>query len=100
MNALVENCIFADNEVALRLRGPTKRGGAKVTIRRCVIYGSKVGLRAEDGIENLSVERLGFGPKVARRYHMVAGGTGKGYQNAGEFEAPSLGEVLRRGLKP
>ena len=48
------------------------------------------GVRAEDGIENLKIDRLGFGSKVARKYHMVAGGVGAGYRNEGEFKARRL----------
>ncbi|MFP6900823.1 MAG: right-handed parallel beta-helix repeat-containing protein, partial [Opitutales bacterium] len=53
VRATVTNCVFTDLEVAFRLRGPTARGGAWVSIERCAIYDAKVGVRAEDGIENL-----------------------------------------------
>lgn len=98
VNAKVSRCLFADVEVAFRLRGPTSRGGAWVNIESCAIYSAKVGVRAEDDIENLRIERLGFGPKVVRKYHMVAGGVGAGYRNEGEFKAPDLQEAIRNGL--
>ena len=69
-----------------------------MSIERCVIYDTKVGLRAEDGIERHKVKRLGFEPKVGGKYHMVAGGVGKGYRNEGEFKAPDIAEVVRKGL--
>ena len=34
----VENCLFRDNEIAVRVRGQTKRGGAEVAIKNCAIY--------------------------------------------------------------
>jgi hypothetical protein len=49
-------------------------------------------------LENLKVKRLGFGPKVGGKYHMVAGGVGKGYRNEGEFKAPDIAEAIRKGL--
>ncbi len=98
VNATVTNCVFSDVEVAFRLRGLTSRGGAWVSISNCLIYDAKVGVRAEDGIENLRIKRLGFGPKVTRKYHMVAGGAGKGYRNEGEFKAPALPDAIRKGF--
>ena len=50
IDATVENCVFLDNEVAFRLRGPTSRKGAWVRIDRCAIYQTQVGVRAEDTI--------------------------------------------------
>ncbi|HYF35776.1 MAG TPA: right-handed parallel beta-helix repeat-containing protein, partial [Prosthecobacter sp.] len=37
IDATVTGCVFADNEIALRVRGPGKRGGAKVTVEQCAI---------------------------------------------------------------
>jgi len=94
----VTNSVFTDVEVAFRLRGPTSRGSAWVIIENCAIYDAKVGVRAEDGIENLKIDRLGFGSKVARKYHMVAGGVGAGYRNTGELKAPDFSEAIRQGF--
>lgn len=98
VGATVTNCMFSEVEVAFRLRGPTSRGGAWVSIERCAIYDAKVGVRAEDGIENLRIDRLGFGSNVTRKYHLVAGGVGMGYRNRGEFKAPVFSEAVRKGL--
>lgn len=98
IDAKVENCVFRDNEIAFRLRGPGKRGGALVSVTNCVIFDSQVGVRMEDKIKDLKIDRLGFGTGVGRKYHPVAGGTGSGYENKGEFAAPAVEEVLKKGL--
>jgi hypothetical protein len=88
VHARVEHCLFRDNEVCLRLRGPGPRGGALVEVDDCVIDDSVIGVRMEDGIRNLKIHRLGFGPGVQRKYQMAGGGVGPGYQNTGEYPAP------------
>jgi hypothetical protein len=95
---LVEECIFHDNEISLRLRGPGRRGGARVTVRHSAIFNSSVGVRMEDNIRDLKIERLGFGAGVARKYHQVGRGPWPGYVNEGEFEAPPLAELLKTGF--
>ncbi|MHC4405492.1 MAG: hypothetical protein ACYTG0_38080 [Planctomycetota bacterium] len=97
VNALVENCLFRDNQVCLRLRGPTSRGGAEVTINNCAVYDSHVGVRMEENLSNLKVRRLGFGADVARKYHMVGRGPFPGYENTGQYEAPSSELLLDGG---
>lgn len=98
VNATIEGCLFRDNEVCFRLRGPTSRGGAQVAVRDCVLYDSSVGVRMEDKIRDLKIERLGFGPGVKRKYHIVGGGTLPGYENQGEYEAPPLEQLLKMGI--
>jgi hypothetical protein len=98
VHARVENCVFRDNEISLRLRGPTSRGGALVDVRDCAVYDSAVGLRIEDRPRDLKITRLGFGPGVTRKYHIVGGGQLPGYENQGEHEAPALDTVLRQGF--
>jgi hypothetical protein len=88
VDALVDSCIFDDNQVCLRLRGPTKRGGAEVRIVDCKIYDSTIGVRMEDKLRDLKIRRLGFGKKVERRYHRVGRGPFPGYENAGEHDLP------------
>ena len=80
----VENCVFRDNQVAFRLRGPGKTGGAQVLIKDCSIFDSQIGVRMEDKIENLKIHGLGFGPGVARKYQQVGDGPWPGYENVGE----------------
>jgi hypothetical protein len=88
VHARIERCLFHDNEVALRLRGPGLRSGALVEVDDCAIYDAQVGVRIEDKIENLKIHRLGFGTGVERKYQMAGGGVGPGYENTGESVAP------------
>lgn len=99
VTAIVENSVFRDNQVACRLRGPTRRGSAWVTVRDCAFYRGKVGIRAEEKIENLKLQRLGFGPGIMRRLHPVAGGIGKGHENRDERDAPDIRKAIGHGLQ-
>jgi hypothetical protein len=99
VHARVERCVLRDNEVSFRLRGPGSRGGALVEVRDCAVYDSKVGVRMEDGLRDLKIERLGFGPGVGRKYQQVKGPF-PGYENKGEHEAPPLEDLLRKGFPP
>jgi len=98
LDAEITNCVFADNEVAFRVRGPGSRGGAWVNINDCAIYDSTVGVRAEDGIEKLTIKDLAFGPGVGRRIGFFNGKATPGYTNTGEKEAPALKTLLRDGF--
>lgn len=98
IRARVERCLFRDNEVCLRLRGPGSHGGAVVEVVDCAIYDSRVGVRMEDGIRDLKIRRLAFGPGVARKYQMVGGGVGPGYENTGEHPAPPLEHLRKEGF--
>jgi len=98
VHAFVENCILSDNEIGFRLRGPGRRGGALVEIKDCAIYDSAVGVRLEDSIRDLKIERLGFGKNVERRYQEAGGGAEGGYVNTGEYDAPALETLLQNGF--
>jgi polygalacturonase len=96
----IENCVFADNDIAFRLRGDTgERGGALVTIRQCAIYKTKVGLRIEDRIRDLKVFDLAFGQGVDRKVHIVGRKLGAGYINQGQWIAPPYEKAIKFGLK-
>lgn len=99
VNARVEQCVFFDNQVAFRLRGPTRRGGAWVRIEACAVYDTEVGVRAEDTIRNLKIHRLGFARSVKRPFHTPGCDFGKGYENQGQFVAPDLEQVLQKGIR-
>ncbi len=43
--------------------------------------------------------RLGFGKDVKRQYHTPGCDFGPGYQNTGQFVAPAIEEVIRKGLR-
>jgi hypothetical protein len=96
--AKVEHCVLRDNEIAFRLRGPGKRGGANVQIKDCAVYDAAVGVRVEDKAENLKIDGLGFGRGVARKYHVLGTTPGAGYENRGEHEAPAPESLLKRGF--
>jgi hypothetical protein len=98
VHARVENCLFRDNEVCLRLRGPGLRGGALVEVEDCAIYNATIGVRMEDKISGLKLRRLGFGSGVERKYQAAGGGVGPGFENTGEYVAPPLEQVLRNGF--
>ena len=98
LDAEITNCVFADNEVAFRVRGPGSRGGAWVTIRDCAIYDTVVGVRAEDQIEKLVVEGLAVGDGVGAKIKFVNGPATPGYRLSGEPVAPALEVLLRDGF--
>lgn len=95
VDATVENCVFRDNQVAFRLRGPGKNGGALVTIRDCAVFDTAVAVRMEDALENLTLRGLGYGPGVGRRLHQVGRGPWPGFTNTGERTLPPFEELYR-----
>ena len=98
VEARVENCLFRDNEICFRLRGGTgEYGGALVTIENCAVFDSQVAVRAESGIRNLKVRRLGIGPGIGRKLVAAGGGPGPGFENVGEYEPPGFDELRRSG---
>jgi hypothetical protein len=97
VDAEIRNCVFADNEIAFRVRGPGSRGGARVTIADCAIYQTNLGLRVEDKVEKLAIHNLAFGEDVASRIRFVNGQPTPGYENRGERNAPPLEAVLKNG---
>ncbi len=96
--AEITHCVFADNEVAFRVRGPGKRGGARVVISDCAIYNTQVGVRAEDRIEQLEVSGLAFGNGVKARIEFHNGKATPGYVNTGERTAPPMESLLKNGF--
>lgn len=96
----VEYCLFRDNEIAFRLRGPNARGkGATVSVKECAIYEAEVGVRMEENIKNLKLDGLAFGGGVRKKFHSAAGGAGAGFENRGEREAPAFEELLKTGFR-
>ncbi len=94
VEATVENCVFYDNEIALRLRGGRgPYGGARVTVRDSFFYTAEVAVRHEDGIEGLRVLNPAFGQGVGRRFREVAGAA-RDLEISGEREAPDLPTLL------
>jgi len=99
VDAEVTQCVFHDNEIALRVRGPGPRGGARVEIIDSAIFGAAVGIRAEDRIERLQISRLAWGPDVAERLRFVNGRPTSGFEQTGDRTAPPLDTLLRDGFR-
>jgi hypothetical protein len=99
VQATIENCLFRDNEVCFRLRGPTGRGDARVAINDCAIFDANVGVRMEDNLRDLSIRNLAFGEGVERKYHLVGRGPFPGYENRGESTAKPFASILVNGWK-
>ncbi len=97
LQATIENCLFRDNEICFRLRGPTSRGGALVTISDCALFDSQVGIRMESNIRDLKIRNLAFGAGVERKYRRSGRGTFPGYDNEGETTADSFEAILKNG---
>ena len=86
------------NEIAFRVRGPGKRGGAHVVIKERAIYETQVGVRAEHKIEQLTLSGLAFGKGVAHRIHFHNGDATAGFLNTGERTAPPMETLLENGF--
>jgi hypothetical protein len=66
----VERCVFRDNEISLRLRGPDGAGGlggAWVTADDCEFSSTSVAIRLEDRIENTLIRNPRYGEGVKER---------------------------------
>lgn len=100
VDAEIRQCVFEDNEIAFRLRGPGKNGGARVTIVDCAVYNTQLGVRAEDKIEFLNIDGLAFGGNVPERIRIVNGKRDSGFTYVGEAEAPDLDTLLKNGFPP
>jgi hypothetical protein len=90
----VERCVFYDNEIAVRVRGPGRYGGSHATIAECFFYRCDVGFRVEDKVESLKVRAPAFGAGVKRKFQNVAGGA-KSPEIGDERPAPALEDVLK-----
>ena len=100
VNVKIENCVFRDNEICLRLRGGEGDfGGALVTVERCAVYDSDVAVRVEDKIRDLKLRSIGIGRGVAKKLVLAGGGAGLGFENVGEFEPSTFEEVRKAGVK-
>jgi hypothetical protein len=92
----VENCVFYDNEISLRLRGPGGSvGGAWVTVTDSAFYSSDVAIRLEDRIERTRIVNPLFGAGVKERYWGEKR-TGPGTEIGEGGDAPPLGTRLGR----
>jgi len=94
IDAVISHCVFDDNEVAIRARGPGGRGDARVVVEDCAIYRTKVGIRAEDKIEGLKILRMAYGPDLKTREERHGGKELTGYENTGGHEAPPTESLI------
>jgi len=97
VDAEVTHCVFQNNEIALRVRGPGSRGGAHVTITDCAIYDTQTGIRAEDKINHLKVQGLGFGGDIQQQVQF-ANGKAEGVDLQGLHQAPAAATLLKTGF--
>ncbi|GEP41692.1 hypothetical protein BGE01nite_09830 [Brevifollis gellanilyticus] len=95
VDAEVTHCVFQNNQISLRVRGPGSRGGAHVTVKECGIFDSQAGIRAEDKIEQLKLTNIGFGGDIGQKITFANGKAGKGFENSGEYKAASADEMLK-----
>lgn len=94
IDAEVTNCVFDDSEIAIRARGPGRRGGALVTVTGCAVFNCAVAVRAEDRIERLHLVNMAFGPGVKSRYSFHNGKDVPGFSSVGERPAPALHDLV------
>ncbi|MFN0078342.1 MAG: right-handed parallel beta-helix repeat-containing protein [Prosthecobacter sp.] len=94
IDAEIVQCVFDDNEIAIRARGPGGRGNAHVAIKDCAIYNTQVAVRAEDKIEQLKISGMAYGPGVNSRVEFHGGKELPGFENNGEHEAPPLNALV------
>jgi hypothetical protein len=101
IEATVENCVFRDNEIALRVRGQTdEHGGARVSIDNCVVYDTKIALRAEDKPAYLQVRRLGVGHGTDRLLRVAGAGKASELQSIDHYTPPPYEQLIESGLSP
>ena len=83
--AIVDSNIFYDNELAMRLRGPSGGGtvgdGAQVTAKNNVMYNNhEADIRYEDNINNLHLYNNTFGTEDGDFFDPAGGGAGNDFQ--------------------
>jgi hypothetical protein len=101
VQATVENCVFRDNEICLRLRGGEgELGGALVIVERCAVYDSAVALRIEDQIRDLRIRQFGIAEDVGKKVVLAGKGAKPEFENVGEFKPAAFEEVVKRGVAP
>lgn len=90
IDAEITGCVFDDNEIAIRARGPGGRGSARVTVTDCAVFDSAVAVRVEDKIEHLKMVNTAFGAGVKTRFSFHNGRDLPGFSSTGEKDAPPL----------
>lgn len=88
IQAVVDNCVFVENDIAFRCRGT--RGSAWATLRNVTVYQTTRVFRLEHKVQNMNIFHMAYGEGVKNKITRAAGGEGKGYVNQGERTAPTL----------
>lgn len=92
IQAVVDECVFVENDIAFRCRGT--RGGAWVTVRNCAVYGTERVFRLEDRVKNVLAFAVAYGPPPPGRTFrktQYAGGRAEGaFVEIGGRKAPPL----------
>ncbi|MDP6037564.1 MAG: right-handed parallel beta-helix repeat-containing protein, partial [Candidatus Latescibacteria bacterium] len=88
--AVVDNCVFVENDIAFRCRGT--RGSAWATLRNVTVYQTTRVFRLEHDVQNMRIFHMAYGEGVVKRITEASGGAGEGYMYEGEREAPTLAE--------
>ena len=107
VQAVVDNCVFVDNDIAFRCRGSL--GSAWVTARNCTVYKTSRVFRLEHNVQNVKIFHLALGEGVGELYDRQPG-PGEGFEESGKRRAPQLatwpytrlavGEVIPPGNPP
>ncbi len=102
LEAVVEQCVFVDNDIAYRCRGEgqyrsgmfpgrvRRRPSAWVTTRNCTVYRTTRAFRPEFRVENLKIYDMAYGEGVGQVFDNSSGGHGEGFEHRGKREAPPL----------
>ncbi|MDO8540493.1 MAG: right-handed parallel beta-helix repeat-containing protein [Opitutaceae bacterium] len=107
VQAVVDACVFVDNDIAFRCRGTL--GSAWITVRNCTVYRTSRVFRLEAGVQNLKIFHLAQGEGIGQ-LHDRSPGPGAGFEESGQRAAPPLapwpwtrlavGEVIPPGTPP
>lgn len=90
IQAVIERCVFVDNDIAFRCRGAgPDRASAWITARDCTVHSTARAFRLEAGVENVRISGLALAPTVTRDFDR-APGPGSGFADTARRTAPSL----------
>ena len=87
IQAIVENCVFVENDIAFRCRGTL--GGAWVTARDNTVYQTSRVFRLEHDVKNVKISGLALGDGYRAGFRQCSR-TGEGFEDNGRRTAPPL----------
>ena len=102
VDAEITHCVFSDNEVAFRVRGPGTRGGARSasTLALCTTRRSPSGPRTRSSSSRSADSRSGKGVAERIRFVPAKSKPAFGSGSTGEIEAPARESLLKNGFPP